>query len=424
MTTGKFTETRRMHCQEENAKLLEEFIQDLRVGCRAENTIASYRSTICDFLQFTLGLDLRQVNHKDIREWLHWLYAQGASPHTISQRRCAVSSFFQFLKKIEVVAESQVDYIPGPKVVRQPPQCLSVDEVERLIAATETLRDRALVETMYSTGCRISEIVGMRVEDMHGRTIRVTGKGDKQRLVVLGERAIKSLDAYLAGRTNGPLFAVEAPEQLGGVFCDHAGTFWGQWREKNEDGQSVMKSIPLGASRQRKRRNHDELITIAVDLKRQGLQWGEIFALLFPGTVPTVKERERIQVAVNYRLTRLTSAKQDDRIIITREEAAEKLRKLVPAATPRELKPLDNHSIRQILDAAARRAGLPHVNPHLLRHTFSTHLLENGADLRSIQVLLGHESILTTQIYTHCSATHLQETIRKFHPHGRSEANE
>jgi integrase/recombinase XerC len=351
-------ESRRMNCEAENSKLLDEYLKDLRVGERSPNTIASFGFAIRDFLQFTLGLDVLQVTHHDIREWLHWLYVQKFDPRTISSRRAALASFFVFLQKTDTVKESPLRFIASPKFRRRLPRTLTVEEVEKLIDATETPRDRALVETMYATGCRIAEIVGMRVEDICDRVVRVIGKGDKERIVMLGGRAIESLQTYLQGRTRGPLFVAEPARQQGGVTRDQYGVWWGQWRETDATGKRVMRSVRLG----------------------------------------------------DYELR-------------TKQDAMEALGVHVPPAQVQPpTKPINAHSIRLILDAAARRAGIAHVNPHALRHSFATHMLENGADLRTIQELLGHVSITSTQIYTHLNFRHLERTVDQFHPHGRRES--
>ena len=356
---GKFRESRRMGCEAENAAHLAEFVKDLRVGGRSEHTITSYEFAIRDFLQFTLGLDVLQVTHRDVREWLHWLDTQRLESSSISARKYALASFFQFLQKDAGLASSPMRFIANRKVTRKLPRLLSVEEVERLIEATDTPRDRALIEVMYGTGCRIAEIIGMRVEHISGCTVRVIGKGDKERIVVLGSRAIESLQAYLEGRKDGPLFVAEPVRQHGGVTRDPYGAWWGQWRETDATtGKRVMRSVRLG----------------------------------------------------DYELR-------------TKQEAMEALGVHVP---PPQVRPpcraIDAHSIRMILDAAARRAGLPHVHPHMLRHSFATHLLESGADLRAIQDRLGHENISTTQIYTHVSVRHLEKTIEQFHPHGRRQS--
>jgi site-specific recombinase XerD len=355
---GKLRESRRMGCEEQNAAYLAEFVKDLRAGGRSEHTITSYEFAVRDFLQFTLGLDILQVTHRDIGEWLHWLDTQRLTSSTISARKYALSSFFQFLQKTDALKDSPARFITNRKITRKMPRFLSVKEVERLIGAARKPRDRALLEVMYATGCRIAEIVGMRVEDINGRTVRVLGKGDKERIVVLGSRAIKSLQTYLQGRKDGPLFVAEPIRQRGGVFRDQSGAWWGQWRETDPSGNRTMRSVRLG----------------------------------------------------DYELR-------------TKQDAMEALGVHVPPAQVQPpSKPLNAHSIRLILDAAARKAGISHVYPHMLRHSFATHMLENGADLRAIQELLGHENLSTTQIYTHVSVRHLEKTIEQFHPHGRKES--
>src|SRR5258707_14882990 len=105
MTTGKLTEGRRMDCEDENAKLLAEFEKDLVVGGRSPHTIIAYRVAAKDFFKFTLGLDIRQATHRDIREWLHWLTVQGCNSQTLSQKKYVLAAFFQFLKKIDEVKD-------------------------------------------------------------------------------------------------------------------------------------------------------------------------------------------------------------------------------------------------------------------------------------------------------------------------------
>jgi site-specific recombinase XerD len=358
MALGKLKESRRMNCHAENAAHLAEFLKDLRVGGRSEHTITSYEFAVRDFLQFTLGLDVLQIKHGDIREWLHWLQEQRQNAQTIAARKYALSSFLQFLQKIDLLKDSPIRFLPNRKIARRLPRFLTIEEVEKLIAATETPRDRALIEVMYATGCRISEIVGMRVEAISGSTARVIGKGDKERIVILGKRALESLQNYLKGRINGPVFVSEPIRQRGGVTRDPHGAWWGQWRERDASGKLVVRNVRLG----------------------------------------------------DYELR-------------TKESAREALRVILPVAPiqPPSIA-LDAHSIRVILDAAARRAGIAHVNPHALRHSFATHMLSNGADLRSIQELLGHSSITTTQMYTHLDVSQLQKAVEQFHPHGRREA--
>jgi integrase/recombinase XerD len=358
--TGKLTESRRMGCEEENAKLLTDFLLDLEVGSRSKNTIELYRVTINDFFKFTLGLDIRQVTHKDIREWLHWLNVQGCSSGTISTRKYALASFFLFLQKISEVKDSPVRFIENRKVVRKLPRVMSVADVNKLIAVTKNIRDTALIEVMYATGCRLSEITSLLVEniDLDDRSAKVTGKGDKQRMVPLTARAAESLREYLQGRTKGFAFIAEPSVQFGGVSRDRWGTWRGYWRETVDGGKRKMFSVRLGDY---------ELTT-----------------------------KEAAEEALNRHLAK---------------------NPLSPVA--RSNKAIDAHTIRSILDAAARRAGLPyHVHPHMLRHCCATHLLEGGMDLRLIQELLGHSSVTTTEIYTHVSMSHMRKAHETCHPHG------
>lgn len=373
MPTGKLREARHMNCEEENTRLLEEFGKELRVGNRSENTIRSYGFAINDFLTFTLGLDLREVSHNDIREWLHWLHAQGCSAQTLSQRKYALSSFFQFLQRHDVVKDSPVRLIANRKVTRKLPRFRSLEDIEKLIAAARTPRELALIETWYATGARISEIAGLKVEnlDFSGRTVRLFGKGQKERLVPINPKARAALEAYLGDRSRGFVFVAEPQTrgtiQRGGVSQDRYGVWRGWWREMDSAGKRVMHSIRLG------------------DYE--------------------LRTREQARAALEAYLSPLLA--------------------FPPAkeCTPGD-KPLNRRQIARILEQVALRAGLGHVNPHSIRHSVATHLLERGADLRSIQEFLGHESIMTTQIYTHISTGHLRETLEKCHPHWKENNDE
>jgi site-specific recombinase XerD len=439
MPTGKLREERALNHHAENEQLLKDYLKDLKVGERSPHTIESYRRTVSDFLAFIMGLDMAEVRHGEIREYLHWLSVKKASGQTITQRKHALSSFFHYLQVMDVVKESPVRLVANSKVVRKLPRFLSIGEVDRLIAATETPRDRALILTMYATGCRKAEIVGMRIEDVNwdSHTILVAGKGQKQRIVPLGRKAIESLRAHLNKRQHGPVFLFEesgqgARAQRGGVQLQK-GRYWTAFYRENRNlpGGSVRvlrgKRIGIFGEPMRRGRPPDPAITQAVSLRKQGKTWPEIFAAF-----PEAKE-SNLRRAVYYRLRSMKRPpaqplKQIANLTAARREALKLIAATSSAQPPtpqRSIeKPIDGRTICRILDAAARRAGIGHVHPHMLRHSFATHLLEGGADLRTIQELLGHVSISTTQIYTHVTTVHLRDTMEKCHPHWKENTNE
>ncbi|MDQ1407231.1 MAG: integrase/recombinase XerC [Acidobacteriaceae bacterium] len=290
-----------LHHQEENAALLEQFLENLEAANRSPHTIAAYRFGIADFLNFTLGLHVANVTYRQVSEWLHFLSCQGLTPQTISQRLSGLRSFFHFAKLIGVMNTSPAALIQHRRIPQAIHRWLNAKQVGQLMAAADKQRDYALVDFMWSSGCRISEVVGARVDYVQWkeRVVKVFGKGQKERLVPMGRTTVNNLRAYLQGRKTGPLFLSE----------DHR---------------------------------------------------------------------------------RLQSGQEN---------------------------PMSARSIAPILSRLGLRAGIGHVHPHMLRHSFATTLLEGGADLRAIQELLGHSSIVTTQIYTHCTPTYLRAALQKAHPH-------
>lgn len=301
MLFGRLRKPLSLNHQEENATLLENFLVDLEIANRSPHTISAYRHGITDFLSFTLGLNVAAVTHREISEWLHFLSCQGVSPQTIAQRLSGLRSFFNFANLAGVMSTSPAALIQHRRIPVTVPRWLNPTQVRQLLAAANRQRDYALVDFMWSSGCRVSEVAGARVEHVQWkeRVVKVLGKGQKERLVPLARKTAKSLRIHLRGRRTGPLFP-------------------------NED-------------------------------------------------------RRRLQ--------------------------------------SNQISSMTARSIGRIVGHLGLRAGLGHVHPHMLRHSFATALLEGGADLRSIQVLLGHSSILTTQIYTHCTSAHLRATLQRAHPH-------
>jgi len=207
-----------------------------------------------------------------------------------------------------------------PKQAKRLPKAISVEEIERLLSAPDDrdllgARDRAILETLYSTGVRVSELVDLDLEDLdeYGEALRIRGKGKKERLVPLGSHALEAIRHYARLRQGDPRFGVEGRETARGA-----------------DG--------------------------------------------------------RMPLFINKHGNRLSS-----------------------------------RSVRRKLDKYLREVGLdPDISPHTLRHSFATHLLGNGADLRSVQELLGHQSLSTTQVYTHLTTERMRDVYDQAHP--RAEA--
>ncbi|MBU3665475.1 MAG: site-specific tyrosine recombinase XerD [Chthoniobacterales bacterium] len=250
-----------------------------------------------------------KVTPEQIGGFLGWRKRAGMSAATIRLHAVALRVFFRFLVKRGVLASDPTEFLGIPKIEAYLPETLSRDEVGRLLAAAGgktplELRDRAILELLYASGLRVSELCNARLEnlDLDKGFIRVVGKGNKQRLVPVGAAAREAVGRYL---TSG------RPELVG---------------------------------------------------KKTG---GEVFL--------SVRGRK-----------------------------------------------LTNQRIWQLVVALGKRAGLEkNIHPHTLRHSFATHLLEGGADLRIIQEMLGHADISTTQIYTHVDTRQLHKAHRQFHPRAR-----
>lgn len=292
--------------------LLEQFIEML-IAERgaAENTVVAYRRDLEDFSAFVSarGRPASQASSDDIRAFLGAIARRGLSPRTAARRLSSVRQFFGFLLSEGLRDDDPSAVIDAPVRGRPLPKVLSEDEVERLIVAAheapgpEGLRLAALVEVLYATGLRVSELVGMLMSalDGDGRLLLVRGKGGKERMVPLGEPAADAIAEYLEVR----------------------GRFLG---------------------------------------RRDRSRW------LFP-----------------------SRSKEGH---LTRHRFAQMLKEL---------------SIEAEIDP-------DRVSPHVLRHAFASHLLANGADLRSVQAMLGHADISTTQIYTHVLTERLNALVRDHHP--------
>lgn len=278
------------------------------------NTIIAYRDDLESFIAFlcndylTMGrdqLDLKRVDHLAIRSYLAHLSRRKLSRASAAQHLSALRSFFKYLVREEIVEANPARSVTTPKREKHLPAVLQPSDVALLLeqpdtSATLGIRDAAWLELLYASGLRISELVGIDLDDleMRARLVKVRGKGSKERIVPFGSKAEAALHAYLAVR-------------------------------------------------------------------------GEL-----------IRDVEEQAVFVNYRGERITT-----------------------------------RSIRRLFDGYVRDAALrAGVSPHTLRHSFATHLLNAGADLRGIQELLGHASLSTTQKYTHLNDWQLIAVYKKAHP--------
>jgi len=265
---------------------------------------------------FVLPIE-QQMIHADvntIRGFLAHLDNFGYSPATTARKIATLRSFYKWMDKRSIVAQNPMVMIRTPKQVKRLPKAISIEQIDRLLTMPDNrdtlgARDRAILETLYSTGVRVSELVTLDRGDLDQieQTLRVRGKGRKERMVPLGSHAVQAIRHYLA-------------------------------------------------------------------MLEPDSRFGKIRELMLRG--------EPTPLFVNKNGGRLSS-----------------------------------RSVRRKLDKYLSMASLdPTISPHTLRHSFATHLLDNGADLRSVQELLGHQSLSTTQIYTHLTTARMRESYNQAHP--------
>ncbi|MDR3602853.1 MAG: tyrosine recombinase XerC [Desulfosporosinus sp.] len=275
---------------------------------RSEYTVAAYQTDLGQFFRFAAleqGLEpeklaLDQIDVYSVRSFLGVLAEHGLARKSMARKLAALRSFFKFLCRKEILQVNPIQRVASPKLGRKLPHFLYLDQVEMLLKASDCTsllgsRDQVIMELLYGSGLRVSELVGLNREnlDLESGLIRVLGKGSKERVLPVTNYAIQAIEAYLGLRTD------------------------------------TDKALLL-----------------------------------------------------NYQGTRLS-----------------------------------DRSVRRILDKLVTKISLEqHVNPHMLRHSFATHLLDGGADLRSVQELLGHHKLSSTQIYTHLTRERLKDVYAQSHP--------
>ena len=290
-----------------NEKYIEEFIDYLRFEKKySENTISSYKRDLNKTNTY-IKKDFAKLNKKDIQNYIQKI-SKSENASSVSRCISTLKSFYKFLELNKYTNKNPLTTITNPKTVKKLPKILSEEEIEKLLdinlKTDFDYRNKAMLELMYSSGLRVSELINLNVNDidLSNASVRIFGKGSKERIIPLNDYAIDALNNYILNHR----------------------------RSLFKHGESNYLFL----------NNHGNKMT------RQGFF--------------------------------------------------------------------------KILEKIAKEKGIKsELSPHTLRHSFATHLLKHGADLRSIQELLGHSDISTTQIYTHITSERLQKNYEEFHPHGK-----
>ncbi len=286
-----------------NQQWIDRYIQYLRIEKGvAQNTVEAYRHDLKMYADHLGGTDLLQAKASDVSSFIRYLYDHKLKPRSAARAIASVRGLHKFLILENASSENPTANVDAPRWWKPLPTVLSIDEVDRLLAAPDTstvsgIRDKAMLETIYATGLRVSELVGLRMTglNLEAGFVRCTGKGDKERVVPLGEAAVEAVSVYL--KAARPKVASEF------VFLGDRG------------------------------------------------------------------------------------------------------------------RPLIRDDFEAIVRDYREKAGIKKkLTPHVLRHSFATHLLERGADLRAVQMMLGHADISTTEIYTHVIKERLKAVYKAFHP--------
>lgn len=312
----------------ENGLIIRDFCNYLRLErALSDNTLYSYRSDIKKFTTFIeskFDKTLKVVNTEDVAAFLTSLFNDGISGRTQARALSSLTAFYKYLLLENLINENPTDKIDAPKLGRKVPTVLSVEEIDKILRSVdlsknEGIRNRAIIEVLYSCGLRVSELISLKLSDIFFKEqfIRVLGKGNKQRLIPLGQVAINAIESYLPIR--------------------------------------------------------NELLS-------------------------NVREKPGVTLGKSSRFQKFSEA--EDTLFLNRRGGS-----------------LTREMVFLMVKKVVSRSGVrKDIHPHTFRHSFATHLVENGADLRAVQDMLGHQSILTTEIYTHISSSQWMKNILEHHP--------
>ncbi|PHN04961.1 site-specific tyrosine recombinase XerD [Flavilitoribacter nigricans] len=281
----------------------------------ADNTIEAYQRDLYkldEFLQLReYKLGPAEIGTTQLSEFIFWLNELGLGARTQARVLSAIKTFFKYLLTEDIIVDDPTELLDGPRLSRKIPEVMSYDEIQAMLHSIDLstdhgVRNRAMLETLYACGLRVSELTDLRLSNLFLDIgfIKVIGKGDKERIVPIGEEAAKHINLYIEG----------VRRRMTNIHKDFENYLF---------------------------------------LNRRG------------------KSLSRVMVFM-------------------------------------------------IVKECAEAAGIQkNVSPHTFRHSFATHLIEGGADLKAVQDMLGHESIITTEIYTHLDTDYLRETVMQFHPRSR-----
>ncbi len=277
----------------------------------SSNTVEAYEHDIeklvqfLDFKQYSFSPE--QIKHEHLQEFLRWVSDLGMMARTQARVLSGVKAFYKYLLMENVLQDDPTELIEGPSIGKKLPDFLTVEEINILLSAIdlslpEGQRNKAMLETLYSCGLRVSELIGLQLSQSYFNDgfVKVTGKGNKERIIPMGNSAIKQIGLYTDG---------------------------------------IRNHLPI-------QKGHEDYIF----LNRRGRKLSRVMVFMI------------------------------------------------------------------IKDLASRAGIRTTISPHTFRHSFATHLIEGGADLRAVQEMLGHSSITTTEIYTHLDKDYLRSAILQFHP--------